>query len=103
MKKTLKKFNEFESKMLIESCGGGSNLSGCGSSNNTRVTSCGGSSSIRSCGGHGYTSPEPPSEIKRKKRNKKFNAILDENNCINCDTKLIEGAKFCHECGTEIE
>lgn len=81
----IKKYKDY--KPMIESCGGS-------------ISSCGGGMS--SCGG-GYTEPsETRSEKIRKNRNKKLNAIFDENTCVDCGEVLVEGAKFCHSCGYKI-
>lgn len=114
-----KKFKNFKPELLIESCGG--SITSCGGSSEPKrnitscggtITSCGGSkpkkSNITSCGGNitscggGNSSDEEyvsPAERRRIKRNIKFNKIFDETNCTNCDTKLVDGALFCHSCG----
>jgi len=68
--------------------------------NNLLVESCG--TSISSCGGGGLG---PSSDdIRRSNIKKKRNSLIDEleHTCDDCYTELVNGAKFCQECGTKV-
>jgi ribosomal protein L32 len=77
MSKKIKKFDTFDERQLLESCGGG----------------------ISSCGGSSHDDGQAPRRERRAKLVRKLKAASE---CSKCGEGLKGSEKFCPECGEKI-